>query len=79
MLRIFSVLHKPVNSVRKHNFHSLIDISSEVKEAMKLKQPMIALESTIITHGMPYPDNVQTAIEVENIVRSQVRHIDYVT
>lgn len=54
------------------HFHSVIDISGEVAESLKLKKPIVALESTIITHGMPYPKNIQTAIEVENIVRSQV-------
>lgn len=36
------------------------------------KQPVVALESTIITHGMPHPHNLETAIEVEKIVREQV-------
>lgn len=41
----------------------------EVKEALARDKPLVALESTIIAHGMPYPDNVQTAIEVEEVVR----------
>lgn len=36
------------------------------------KRPVVALESTIITHGMPHPHNIDTAIEVEKIVREQV-------
>lgn len=51
----------------------LIDIKSEVREALKTNDPIVALESTIITHGMPYPQNIETALEVENIVRSQVK------
>ncbi|PVD31867.1 hypothetical protein C0Q70_07291 [Pomacea canaliculata] len=43
--------------------------TEEVKEALTLGKPVVALESTIITHGMPYPDNAQTAIAVENTVR----------
>lgn len=44
--------------------------SSEVKEAIEKKKPIVALESTIISHGMPYPKNVATAREVEKIVRA---------
>ncbi|QCX34338.1 pseudouridine-5'-phosphate glycosidase [Caloramator sp. E03] len=44
-------------------------ISDEVKEAIDNKNPVVALESTIISHGMPYPQNVETALSVEKIVR----------
>lgn len=47
----------------------LVKISNEVKEALKNKMPVVALESTIISHGMPYPQNVKTALNVERIVR----------
>ncbi len=47
-----------------------IKISEEVKFAQKNGLPVVALESTIISHGMPYPENVQTACEVEDIIRS---------
>lgn len=46
-----------------------IDISSEVVSALKENKPVVALESTIISHGMPYPVNVETALKVEEIVR----------
>lgn len=46
-----------------------IDYSDEVYEAIKQKKPIVALESTIISHGMPYPQNVETALEVEKIIR----------
>lgn len=46
-----------------------LDIKSEVKEALINGEPIVALESTIISHGMPYPKNVETALNVENIVR----------
>ena len=46
-----------------------LDISAEVKSALANNKPVVALESTIISHGMPYPRNVETALEVENIVR----------
>ncbi len=47
-----------------------LQYSEEVREAKAKGQPIVALESTIISHGMPYPTNVQTALEVEEIVRS---------
>lgn len=46
-----------------------LDISKEVKEALNAGRPVVALESTIISHGMPYPQNVETALAVEKIVR----------
>ena len=47
----------------------LLDFSAEVAEARSAKKPIVALESTIITHGMPYPRNVETARSVEDAVR----------
>jgi len=44
-------------------------VSEEVKAALAEGKPVVALESTIISHGMPYPKNVETALEVEKIVR----------
>ena len=46
-----------------------LDISAEVKHALGNGQPVVALESTIISHGMPYPENVETALRVERAVR----------
>ncbi len=46
-----------------------LDIHPEVAQALKEGKPVVALESTIISHGMPYPQNVQTALEVERIIR----------
>ncbi|CAD2081715.1 pseudouridine-5'-phosphate glycosidase [Jeotgalicoccus coquinae] len=47
----------------------LIELHPDVKEALENNKPVIALESTIISHGMPYPQNVKMAKTVENIVR----------
>ncbi|WP_281179273.1 pseudouridine-5'-phosphate glycosidase [Vulcanibacillus modesticaldus] len=52
-----------------HFFKDYIELSQEVKDALEAKKPVVALESTIITHGMPYPENVKTALEVEKIIR----------
>ncbi|WP_346827944.1 pseudouridine-5'-phosphate glycosidase [Serratia inhibens] len=49
--------------------HDYLDISAEVAEALANKRPVVALESTIISHGMPYPQNAQTALEVEQKIR----------
>ncbi|MCM3217370.1 pseudouridine-5'-phosphate glycosidase [Niallia taxi] len=46
-----------------------LEYSSEVLEAKKNNKAIVALESTIISHGMPYPQNVETAKEVEDIIR----------
>ena len=46
-----------------------LDIKPEVEEALAAGKPVVALESTIISHGMPYPQNVDTALNVERIVR----------
>ncbi|TWT03002.1 pseudouridine-5'-phosphate glycosidase [Planococcus sp. CPCC 101016] len=48
---------------------SMISYSTEVQQAMDDKKPVVALESTIISHGMPYPQNVETARMVEQIIR----------
>lgn len=46
-----------------------LELSDEVAEAMHARAPIVALESTIISHGMPYPQNVETAKRVENCIR----------
>ena len=46
-----------------------LDIKPEVKEALDNGKPVVALESTIIAHGMPYPKNVETALAVEKVIR----------
>ena len=46
-----------------------LDIAPEVRKALEEGKPVVALESTIISHGMPYPQNVETALNVERIIR----------
>ena len=46
-----------------------LDISPEAKAALEAGKPVVALESTIISHGMPYPKNVETALLVEQTLR----------
>lgn len=51
------------------SLNKYLDVSPEVAEAVKAGKPVVALESTIISHGMPYPQNVETALNVERIIR----------
>ena len=51
------------------SFNKYLDVSPEVAEAIAAGKPVVALESTIISHGMPYPQNVETALKVESIIR----------
>ena len=51
------------------NLNKYLDVNPEVAEAVRLGKPVVALESTIISHGMPYPQNVETALNVERIIR----------
>ena len=46
-----------------------LEVSPEVQQALDQGKPVVALESTIISHGMPYPQNVETALNVERIIR----------
>jgi hypothetical protein len=48
-----------------------LDVHAEVADALADRRPVVALESTIISHGMPYPQNVETALRVEAEVRAQ--------
>ena len=50
-------------------YSDYLDIHPDVEKAIKNKEPVVALESTIISHGMPYPKNVETALMVEDTVR----------
>jgi pseudouridine-5'-phosphate glycosidase len=51
--------------------NSLIEISPELRKVLAAGGPVVALESTIITHGMPYPENVVTARAIEDIIRAE--------
>ena len=51
------------------NLEKYLEVKPEVAEAIKAGKAVVALESTIISHGMPYPKNVETALKVEQIIR----------
>ena len=51
------------------SLHPLLQPSAPVVVALAAGRPVVALESTIIAHGMPYPENVRTAREVEALIR----------
>ena len=48
-----------------------MDVNPEVAKALEEGRPVVALESTIISHGMPYPQNKETALKVEEIIRAE--------
>lgn len=72
--RIFSTRISKNGTIRKfHNgLGGVFSCSEEVISAREKGDPVVALESTIITHGMPYPDNLETALEVEDVIRQKV-------
>ena len=53
------------------NLKDYLSITPEIEEAIKQGKPIVALESTILSHGMPYPENVEFAHKVEEVVRGE--------
>ena len=49
----------------------MLDLSNEVRKALATNQPLVALESTLIAHGFPYPENYNLALELESLLREQ--------
>ena len=52
-----------------NSFTDYLDINREVLDGLRYYKPIVALESTIISHGMPYPENIETALSLEKIIR----------
>ena len=52
-------------------YHNYLEIQPEVQDAINNGKPVVALESTIISHGMPWPQNAETALKVEEAFRSE--------
>ena len=64
-------LRRPISSLSAAlKEHAPIDVHPEVQDALAHGHPVVALETTIVTHGMPYPTNRETALSVENNVRN---------
>ena len=61
------------------NMNKYLDIAPEVQQALADGRPVVALESTIISHGMPYPKNVETALLVEQTLREWCNDPDAVS
>lgn len=55
----------------RHDMHPDLDIAPEIGAALAERRPVVALESTIIAHGMPYPDSLTTARELERLIRAE--------
>ena len=53
------------------NYQDYLSITPEIKEALESGKPVVALESTILSHGMPYPENIEFAHKVEEVVRNE--------
>ena len=53
------------------NLEKYLTITPEIQESLAQNKPIVALESTIFSHGMPYPQNVEFANKVEEIVRGE--------
>ena len=53
------------------SYKDYLSITPEIEEALKQGKPVVALESTILSHGMPYPENVEFAHKVEEVVRNE--------
>ena len=58
-----------------NHLNKYLSVSPEVQAALAAGKPVVALESTIISHGMPYPQNVETAQNVERIIRETARSL----
>lgn len=69
------LVHASSSTPPPHN-NPFLRISPRVADALVSNAPIVALESTIITHGMPYPDNLRTANEVEAVVRAHGTYVD---
>lgn len=74
--KLFECVHR-ISRSYSSRFTTLVDIKPEVEHALKTNAPIVALESTIITHGMPYPQNIETALNVEAIVREKVISLEF--
>src|SRR5216684_5540248 len=53
------------------SIHPYISLSDEVQAALQAQRPVVALESTVIAHGLPYPANIEVALAMEAIIRSE--------
>ena len=54
-----------------HNHSTYLHLSAEVQSALQEQKPVVALESTVIAHGLPYPDNVMIALAMEEAMRAE--------
>ena len=67
--RCLAVRNTSSSAASRNHYPSWITISAAVKDALRSKKPIVSLESTIITHGMPYPQNIETAKTLHDIVK----------
>lgn len=66
-----SVVHRQLSRLSAiERSRAAIDVHPEVEEALSSGKPVVSLETTLITHGLPYPTNLELGLELEQIVRS---------
>ena len=68
-------LYTHLKGVIHMNLKDYLSVTPEIQEAIDAGKPVVALESTILSHGMPYPQNVEFAHKVEEIVRAEWRDL----
>ena len=69
--RLFSSsVHRASSLSLRFDRHAPIDVHPEVEAAIQSKRPVVALETTLVTHGLPFPTNLETAQSLEKVVRS---------
>ena len=74
-IRNFSIARRSMfsqSSLSSSKGEHLLTIQPEVQQALEDARPVVALESTIVAHGMPFPENLELAQTVEDILRSKV-------
>jgi pseudouridine-5'-phosphate glycosidase len=76
MLRAFTIIRRvPIRCRTITTAANVLKIEESVQDALANGKPVVALESTIVAHGMPYPQNLELAQAVEAILRAKVRTV----
>ena len=66
MLKFLLKQRRKIGVIKMNKY---LDIAPEVGEALENRRPVVALETTVLSHGLPYPDNVEILKNIENTVR----------
>jgi pseudouridine-5'-phosphate glycosidase len=78
MLRLVAQVRRAGLGIRRMSALSkVLDVQDIVQDAIANGKPVVALESTIVAHGMPFPQNLELAMEVEDILRRKVSIVGF--